>query len=230
MNRLSKVLSLTALSAALISSAAFADNSRRHDDDRNGQYRQDDDDRYERDGYSERKQKNRNDKVGRSYQYISRDQAQSQRYGGDDYSQVQPRYSYDDSGNRGYQSRDRIQYQRYGNTGRNERDNNGRYVDYNRSYYGYNNPRYNNFDYRAAQYWSRQNNYYGFRPLPPGIRMNMARGMRVPYGISYRSLPPQYVGYLPRYRGYEWRGYGTDLVLVGVGTAIIAEVIRDALG
>lgn len=222
MNRLSKVLSLTALSAALISSAAFADNPRPHDGDRNGQYRQDgDDDRSERNGHKERNQKNRNEKGhdGRYAQYGSRDQDK--------------RSGNDASRDRDHRARDEGQYRYglYGNNGQREqysRDN--RYVDYNRAYYGYDNPRYDNFDYRSARNWSRQNNYYGFKQLPPGIRMNMARGKTVPYGLSYRRLPPQYLSYLPRYRGYEWRGYGNDLVLVRTGSSIIAEVIRGALG
>lgn len=224
MNRLSKVLSLTALSAALISSAAFADNPRHDDGDRDGQHRQDgDDDRSERYGHKERNQKNRNEMShgGRYAQYGSRDQSQHLRSGND--------------GSRDHDHRGRdeghYRYELYGNSGQREqygRDN--RYVDYNRAYYGYDNPRYDSFDYRSARNWSRQNNYYGFRQLPPGIRMNMARGKKVPYGLSYRRLPPQYLSYLPRYRGYEWRGYGNDLVLVRTGTSIIAEVIRGALG
>lgn len=233
MNRLSKVLRLTALSAALISSAAFADSSRQNDDDRYGQYRQDgDDDRSERDGHTDRNRKDHDDgcrgdkrhedKDSRYGQYGSRGQAQYPRNGNE-----APR-------DRDYRSRGegRYRYEVYAGGGQ-QRDQYGRdsrYADYNRAYYGYDNPRYDRFDYRAARNWSRQNNYYGFKQLPPGIRMNMARGKKVPYGISYRRLPPQYLSYLPRYRGYEWRGYGNDLVLVGTGNWIIAEVIRGALG
>jgi hypothetical protein len=232
MNRLSKVFRLTALSAVLISSAAFADSSRQNDDDRYGQYRQDGDhDRTGRDGHKERKHNNHDDynrngkrhddKDNRSGQYGSRDQGQY------------PRNGNDASRDRDYRSREevRYRYEVYGNAA--QRDQYGRdtrYADYSRAYYGYDNPRYDSFDYRAARNWSRQNNYYGFKQLPPGIRMNMARGKKVPYGISYRRLPPQYLSYLPRYRGYEWRGYGNDLVLVGTSNWIIAEVIRGALG
>jgi hypothetical protein len=231
MNRLSKVLRLTALSAALISSAAFADSSRQ-DDDRYGQYRQDgDDDRSERDARTERHHRDRDDDDRNGNRHEDRDSRYGQ-YGGRDQAQY-PRYGDDASRDRDYRNREegRYRYEVYASGG--QRDQSGRdsrYADYNRAYYGYDNPRYDRFDYRAARNWSRQNNYYGFKQLPPGIRMNMARGMRVPYGISYRRLPPQYLSYLPRYRGYEWRGYGNDLVLVGTRNWIIAEVIRGALG
>jgi Ni/Co efflux regulator RcnB len=32
---------------------------------------------------------------------------------------------------------------------------------------------------------------------------------------------------LPRYDGYEWRIYGSDLVLVATATAVIADVLFD---
>ena len=32
---------------------------------------------------------------------------------------------------------------------------------------------------------------------------------------------------LPVYPGYEWRVYGSDLVLVSAATAVIAEVLMD---
>jgi hypothetical protein len=35
------------------------------------------------------------------------------------------------------------------------------------------------------------------------------------------------LAHLPRYPGYEWRVYGSDLVLVAVATAVIADVLLD---
>lgn len=237
MNRLSKALRLTALSAALISSAAFADSSRQNDDDRYGQYQQGGDDgRSERDGHKEHKKNKHKDHDDRNRQGKKHDDryedSRAGQLGSRDQSQY-PRYGNGVSRDRDYRGRDegRYPYQVYGNGGqRVQYGRDTRYADYNRAYYGYDNPRYDRFDYRAAQNWSRQNRFYGFKQLPPGIRMNMARGKQVPYGISYRRLPAQYLSYLPRYRGYEWRGYGNDLVLVGTGNSIIAEVIRGALG
>lgn len=65
--------------------------------------------------------------------------------------------------------------------------------------------------------------------LPPGIRKNLARGKPIPPGIAMTRLPDGYVRHLPRYEGYEWRGYGTDLVLVHLLSNKIADVILDAL-
>jgi len=67
----------------------------------------------------------------------------------------------------------------------------------------------------------------GFKPLPPGIRKNLARGKPLPPGIAKKSAPPAMLGRLPPHPGYEWQVAGTDLVLVQIGTAIIADVLRD---
>lgn len=69
----------------------------------------------------------------------------------------------------------------------------------------------------------------GYKPLPPGIRKNMARGKPIPPGIAKTRLPQGYVNSLPRYEGYEWRGYGSDLVLVHLLSNKIADVLVDAL-
>ncbi len=67
-----------------------------------------------------------------------------------------------------------------------------------------------------------------YKPLPPGIRKNLARGKPIPPGIAMTRLPQGYVDRLPRYPGYEWRGYGSDLVLVDALSNVIADVILDA--
>lgn len=66
-----------------------------------------------------------------------------------------------------------------------------------------------------ARKWKKQYRVGGYKPLPPGIAMT--------------RLPDGYVRHLPRYEGYEWRGYGTDLVLVHLLSNKIADVILDAL-
>lgn len=43
-----------------------------------------------------------------------------------------------------------------------------------------------------------------YKPLPPGIRKNLARGKPLPPGIAKTRLPGGYVGRLPHYSGYEW--------------------------
>lgn len=67
----------------------------------------------------------------------------------------------------------------------------------------------------------------GGKPLPPGIRKNLARGKPIPPGIAMQSIPGDMRARLPHYDGYEWRRYGTDLVLVSIASAVIADVLID---
>ena len=69
--------------------------------------------------------------------------------------------------------------------------------------------------------------YTGYRSLPPGIRMNLARGKPLPPGIARKTVPGAMLAELPSYPGYEWRIAGTDLVLVAIATAVIADVLFD---
>lgn len=82
---------------------------------------------------------------------------------------------------------------------------------------------------KEAKKYAKQYKFYGYKPLPPGIRKNMARGKPIPPGLAYNRLPAPYLATLPRYSGYEWRGYGSDLVLVSIASNLIADVIIDAL-
>lgn len=66
------------------------------------------------------------------------------------------------------------------------------------------------------------------KALPPGIAKNLARGKPLPPGIA-KQIDPTLARQLPYYPGYEWRQYGTDAVLVEVGTTIVREVLRDLL-
>ena len=67
----------------------------------------------------------------------------------------------------------------------------------------------------------------GYKPLPPGIQKNLARGKPLPPGIAKKAAPSAMLGRLPRHAGYEWQLAGTDLVLVQIGTAIVADVLKD---
>lgn len=67
----------------------------------------------------------------------------------------------------------------------------------------------------------------GYKPLPPGIRKNLARGKPLPPGIAKKAAPSSMLGQLPGHPGYEWQMAGTDLVLVQIGTAIVADVLKD---
>lgn len=66
------------------------------------------------------------------------------------------------------------------------------------------------------------------KALPPGIAKNLARGKPLPPGIA-KQIDPALARQLPYYPGYEWRQYGTDAVLVEVGSTIVREVLRDIL-
>ena len=67
----------------------------------------------------------------------------------------------------------------------------------------------------------------GYKPLPPGIRKNLERGKPMPPGIAKTRMPQAFLAQLPRHDGYEWRWSGSDLVLVAVGTLIVAHVLVD---
>jgi hypothetical protein len=88
---------------------------------------------------------------------------------------------------------------------------------------------YAGINQQDARKWAKQYNIGGYKPLPPGIRKNLARGKPIPPGIAKTRLPQGYINQLPRYEGYEWRGYGTDLVLVDLVSNVIADVIMDVL-
>lgn len=67
----------------------------------------------------------------------------------------------------------------------------------------------------------------GYRPLPPGIARNLARGKALPPGIAKRFPPQNMLARLPKIDGHEWRITGRDLVLIAIGTAIVVEILND---
>lgn len=67
----------------------------------------------------------------------------------------------------------------------------------------------------------------GYKPLPPGIRRNLARGKPLPPGIVKKMAPAPMVARLPVYAGHEWRIVGSDLVLVAIATSVVVEVLMD---
>jgi len=66
----------------------------------------------------------------------------------------------------------------------------------------------------------------GYKPLPPGIAKNLARGKPLPPGIAKRTVPGSMLNQLPYYPGYEWQTVGNDLVLVALSTAIVTSIIK----
>lgn len=69
----------------------------------------------------------------------------------------------------------------------------------------------------------------GQSALPPGIRKNLAKGKPLPPGIAKKSVPAAMIAELPQHQGYEWQVLGTDMVLVSIATAVIADVLIDVL-
>lgn len=69
--------------------------------------------------------------------------------------------------------------------------------------------------------------FSGYKPLPPGIRKNLARGKPLPPGIDKQVAPNSLRSRLPRHAGYDWQVAGTDLVLIQIGTAVVADVLKD---
>ena len=72
---------------------------------------------------------------------------------------------------------------------------------------------------------AERHGYVGYADLPPGIRKNLARGKPLPPGIAKKMVPGPMLRELPAYSGYEWRVYGSDLVLVALATGVIADVL-----
>jgi hypothetical protein len=67
----------------------------------------------------------------------------------------------------------------------------------------------------------------GAKPLPPGIQKNLARGKPLPPGIAKQTLPQALYARLPVVDGHDWIRIGTELVLVGIATNLVAQVIHN---
>ena len=65
----------------------------------------------------------------------------------------------------------------------------------------------------------------GYAALPPGIAKNLGRGKPLPPGIAKKTVPGAMLSRLPVHPGYEWQVVGSDLVLLAIGTAMVADVL-----
>lgn len=79
----------------------------------------------------------------------------------------------------------------------------------------------------TARSYAHEYGLSGYSQLPPGIRKNLARGKPLPPGIAKKMVPGPMLARLPVYPGYEWRIAGSDLVLVAIATAVVADVLLD---
>ena len=83
------------------------------------------------------------------------------------------------------------------------------------------------FNTKDARRYAVDYDLIGQKPLPPGIRKNLARGKPLPPGIAKRSLPSPFVKQLPAHKGYEWQMAGTDLVLISTADKVVREIAKD---
>ena len=67
------------------------------------------------------------------------------------------------------------------------------------------------------------------KPLPPGIRRNLARGKSMPAGIAKRFPPDALRSSLSMPERYEVIEVGLDVFLVEVATRIIHDVLMDVI-
>lgn len=81
----------------------------------------------------------------------------------------------------------------------------------------------------AARELAFESGATGYKPLPPGIAKNLARGKPLPPGIAKRNIPNSLLSGLPRYDGYEWLSAGSDLLLINTASRVIADVLTNAL-
>ena len=81
--------------------------------------------------------------------------------------------------------------------------------------------------YGDARRYAVESELTGYKPLPPGIRKNLARGEPMPPGIAKTRMPSSYLSRLPAHEGYEWQIAGTDLALVFQADMTISGVLKD---
>jgi len=83
------------------------------------------------------------------------------------------------------------------------------------------------FTSEDARHYAEESKLVGQKPLPPGIRKNLARGKPLPPGIAKREMPKSFVSQLPKHEDYEWSIAGTDLVLLSKSDKLVKEIAKD---
>ena len=81
--------------------------------------------------------------------------------------------------------------------------------------------------YGDARRYAVESDLTGYKPLPPGIRKNLARGKPMPPGIAKTRMPSPFLAKLPAHDGYEWQIAGSDLALVFKADLTISGVLKD---
>lgn len=132
----------------------------------------------------------------------------------DDYSQQRDRYDDDYDDHRGH-----------GKHGKHDKHDKHRGYDDDQ---GHRDASVNiNISFGEVRQIADRHRYSGYSSLPPGIRKNLARGKPLPPGIAMKRVPPDMLRDLPVYPGYEWRIYGSDLILYAATRQLVHEVYRD---
>ena len=83
------------------------------------------------------------------------------------------------------------------------------------------------FHSSEARHYAEESKLIGLKPLPPGIRKNLARGKPLPPGIAKRDMPDSFLTRLPSHDDYEWHMAGVDLVLILKADKLVQEIVRD---
>jgi len=88
---------------------------------------------------------------------------------------------------------------------------------------------FSTFEREQIIHFYSENRMREAKPLPPGIRRNLARGKPLPPGIAKQVLPEDLVAVLPVREGYRRIQVGLDVLLVEVATGIIHDVLTDVI-
>ena len=67
----------------------------------------------------------------------------------------------------------------------------------------------------------------GYKPLPPGVEKNLAKGKPLPPGIAKRNVPANLLQTLPHYSDQAWSLIGSDFVSVVAESGLIGDIIHN---
>ena len=81
--------------------------------------------------------------------------------------------------------------------------------------------------YEEARRHAEDCGLVGQKPIPPGIRKNLARGKPMPPGIAKTRLGANCAARFPSADDYDWYQAGADLVLLAVADNVVSGVLRN---
>lgn len=80
-----------------------------------------------------------------------------------------------------------------------------------------------------GDYFSKEYNHVGAKPLPPGIAMNLKRGKPLPPGIAKRGTPDDLDELINTRDGVRAIIAGDNLVLEQIATGVIVDILRGVV-